>query len=269
MPVAVLTYHSNNVLGNDYADNDHVAMAEDLRLLHALGVPVVPLSRAVDAVCDGVGELPPVAVAISFDDGSWFDWHELPHPTLGVQPGFRRVLRESPQRAHGTAFVIVSPEARAELDRTCLIGQGWWGDDWWVAAEAEGQIAVENHSWDHNHDTLPRTVVGEGMGGNFHVVDDWQRADGEIRQAADYLDARRGRAGGGLFAYPYGHCNDYLVEDYLPRCRGQHRQRAAFTTDPEPLHAASNRWRIGRYVCGQHWRSPDGLRALLRESLNV
>ena len=50
MPLAVLTYHSNNVLGNDYASNDHVAMAEDLRLLAALNLPVVPLGTAVDAL---------------------------------------------------------------------------------------------------------------------------------------------------------------------------------------------------------------------------
>ena len=31
MRVPILTYHSNNVSGNDYASNDHVALAADLR----------------------------------------------------------------------------------------------------------------------------------------------------------------------------------------------------------------------------------------------
>lgn len=269
MAIAVLTYHSNNVLGNDYASNDHVAMAEDLRLLAALKLPVVSLSAAVDALYEGRGSLPGAAVAISFDDGSWFDWYDLPHPTLGPQPGFRRLLRESPQPACGTAFVIASPQARAELDRTCLIGQGWWGEEWWSEAEREGLIAIENHSWDHNHDSLAETVLGVGRGGNFHAVGAWEHADGEIRQAADYLDARRPRPTGGLFAYPYGHCSDYLVRDYLPGFRDQHRQRAAFTTEPTPMHAGGDRWRIGRYVCGDHWRSPEGLQAILRDALGV
>ena len=267
MPIAVLTYHSNNVLGNDYASNDHVAMAEDLRLLAALNLPVVPLGTAVDALCDGRGEVPERAVAISFDDGSWFDWYDMPHPTLGPQPGFRRVLRESPQPASATAFVIVSPTAREELDRTCLIGQGWWGEEWWPEAEREGLIAIENHSWDHNHDSLAETALGAGRGGNFHAVDHWDAADREIRQAADYLDARRSRLSGGLFAYPYGHVNDYLAREYLPGFRDQHRQRAAFTTQPVPLHAHSDRWQVGRYVCGDHWRSPERLESLLREAL--
>ena len=69
--------------------------------------------------------------------------------------------------------MIVSPEARAELDRTCLIGRGWWGDDWWPQATAGDLIAVESHSWDHNHDTLAQTaqqlddVLDEHRAGGF------------------------------------------------------------------------------------------------------
>ena len=48
MRVPVLTYHSNNVGGNDYANNDHVALAADLRRIRALGLRIVPLSLVVD-----------------------------------------------------------------------------------------------------------------------------------------------------------------------------------------------------------------------------
>ncbi len=262
----VLTWHSNNVLGHDYAENDHVALAEDLRVLAAEGCSVRPLAEVVDALFDGRGELPERCVALSFDDGSWFDWYSLPHPTLGVQPGFRRVLHAAPLPVHATAFVIVSPAARAELDRTCLIGQGWWGDEWWPEASAEGLITVENHSWDHNHDSLSARVAADRPGGTFANIDSHALADAQVRQAADYLDAQRGAPGSRLFAYPYGEYSDYLAGEYFPRYRAEHRQSAAFSTDPRPLQASDSRWRLGRYVCGQHWRSPDALSSLLRDA---
>ena len=33
MAIPILTYHAQNIAGNDYANNNHVAFAEDLRLL--------------------------------------------------------------------------------------------------------------------------------------------------------------------------------------------------------------------------------------------
>ena len=48
MRVPILTYHSNNISGNDYASNDHVALAADLRLIHDRGLRIVPLARVVD-----------------------------------------------------------------------------------------------------------------------------------------------------------------------------------------------------------------------------
>jgi hypothetical protein len=271
MRVAVLTYHSNNVGGRDYADNDHVALAADLALLAALDVPVHPLGAVVDALLQG-RDLP-AGVALSCDDGSWFDWHDLEHPTLGPQRSFAGILRDArdatPARAlHLTSFVIASPAARAELDRTCLAGCGWWGEDWWGAALDSGLMAIESHSWDHHHETLARTATGL-PGGRFTVVADHAAADAEIRQASDYLDARLPQRRTRLFAYPYGESNDYLVHDYLPRRQTEHRLDAAFDTTPAPVTRGADRWRLGRYVCGPHWSSPDGLRLLLREALQL
>jgi peptidoglycan/xylan/chitin deacetylase (PgdA/CDA1 family) len=268
MRVPVLTYHSNNVSGNDYAGNDHVALAEDLRLIRRKGLTIVPLARVVDVL---LGEAPEATVertvALSFDDGSWFDWYDMDHPSCGLQRGFAGILRdfvaETAAAAHATSFVIVSPDARATLDHTCMVGRGWWGDDWWRAAQDEGLLAIESHSWDHNHHTLPVTAQREQRKGTFRSIDSYVDADAQIRQAADWLDARLAPHRASLFAYPYGETNSYLLDEYLPRYASEHRLRAAFGTDPSPIHAGAPRWNLPRCIAGQHWKSPDELERLL------
>ena len=268
MRVPVLTYHSNNIGGNDYADNDHVALAEDLRLIHRMGRRIVPLARVVDALLGAVPESAvESAVALSFDDGSWFDWHDLDHPTCGPQRGFAGILRdfaaETGAAVHATSFVIVSPDARTILDRTCMVGRGWWGDEWWPAAQREGLLAIESHSWDHNHDTLPFTAQRAQHKGTFRSIDSYADADAELRQAADWLDARLAPHRASLLAYPYGETNDYLLREYLPRHAHEHRLRAAFGTESGFVEATSDRWQLPRHVCGLHWQSPQELERLL------
>ena len=268
MRVPVLTYHSNNISGNDYASNDHVALAEDLRTIHRLGRRIIPLAQVVDVRLGNAPESTVErAVALSFDDGSWFDWHDLDHPTCGPQRGFAGILRDfvtgTGAMAHATSFVIVSPDARATLDRTCLVGRGWWGDDWWRPAQDEGLLAIESHSWDHNHHTLPVTAQRRPLRGTFRTIDSHADADAEVRQAADWLDARLAPHRASLFAFPYGESNDYLLREYLPDFGHQHRLRAAFGTVPAPVESGSDRWNLPRYVCGQHWQTPEELRRLL------
>ena len=271
MRVPVLTYHSNNVGGNDYASNDHVALAEDLARIHAAGFRIVPLSRVV-AVRLGLADPASVenAVALCCDDGSWFDWHDMDHPTFGPQKGFAGILREfgaaSGAPVHMTSFVIVSPAARAVLDRTCLAGRGWWTDAWWADAEREGLIAIESHSWDHNHATLPETAQRDGRRGTFRSIDTHAVADAEIRQANDWLDAHVRTPRAGLFAFPYGETNEYLLRDYLPNHSAQHRLLAAFGTDSRPVGFDSDRWNLPRYICGWQWKSPQALRAILEQA---
>src|SRR5947208_10619227 len=133
--IPVLTYHATNVFGNDYGSNDHVALQQDLRAIHALGFTVVPASDVVAALVQGNEHRPERAIVLTMDDGSDFDYRDLPHPTWGMQRSMLNVLRDfhaqlpgAQPALHATAFVIVSPEARRELDRTCLIGRGWWRD---------------------------------------------------------------------------------------------------------------------------------------------
>jgi len=270
MRTVVLAYHGNNVGSRDYVGNDHIALAEDLRLLRALGLPVVPLHSVVDAL-DGRAPLPPRSVALSFDDGSWFDWHDLPHPHHGVQRSLANVLRDAERPGewlHATSFVIASPAARDVLDRTCLIGEGWWDDSWWPSAVSEGHLAIESHSWDHQHDTLPSIASGL-PGGCFDNLSNDAHGEAEIVQASRYLDQRLPSRRTRLLAYPYGQSNDFLRRDYLPRCRAQHGLDAAFGCTPEPVLRDSDRWSLGRYVCGANWRSPDELRALLGDALRM
>lgn len=271
MRIPILTYHSNNITGNDYDVNDHVALADDLRLIHRRGLRIVPLARVVDAL---LGEVPESAVegavAISFDDGSWFDWYDIEHPTCGPQRGFAGILREfameTGARVHATSFVIVSPTARTQLDQTCLIGRSWWGDEWWPEAQREGLLAIESHSWDHNHHTLPATAQREQNKGTFRTIDTYADADAEIRQASDWLDRHCAPHRASLFAYPYGESNAYLVEEYLPQHASLHRLRAAFDTEPRPIEMSSQRWRLPRYVCGSHWKTPAELERILDEA---
>jgi peptidoglycan/xylan/chitin deacetylase (PgdA/CDA1 family) len=145
-----------------------------------------------------------------------------------------------------------------------MIGCRWWNDDWWEAAEASGLIAVESHGWDHNHDSLARTVARAPRGAfNLTTSED---ARAEIAQASGWLAARRGRPGPVLFAYPYGDASPYLVNDYLPNAMAEHGVYAAFGGGGGPVTAASSRWRIPRYVFGAHWRSTAELERMLRAS---
>ena len=266
MRVPVLTYHSNNIHGNDYANNDHVALAQDLGTIARLGWRIVPLSKVVEGLDDPQLDLDD-AVAITFDDGSWFDWHDLEHPSCGPQRSLANLLRDHRARTgafvHATSFVIASPAARVVLDRTCMVGRGWWTDEWWAAAAREGLVAIESHSYDHNHETLPETVQRDRRTGTFRTIDAWGDADAEIRAAADLIDRLCAPHRTTLFAYPYGETNDYLVGEYFPKHGDEHRVRAAFTTEPAPVTREANRWALPRYVCGRDWRTADELTAVL------
>jgi len=258
-----------NVAGTDYAANDHAAFVADLEILHASGARIVPLAEVAAAAIEGRLEALAGCVALSLDDGADFDAYDLPHPAWGPQRGMLGILRDFRARhgpaaqpgLHATAFAIVSPQARARLDRGHMLGCGWWNDGWWREAEATGLMAVESHSWDHNQSTLEVTVATAPRG--TFALATREEADAEIAQATRYLRDRRGRGGHVLFAYPYGPASDYLADAYFPDPGAQHGVHAAFTTDGAPVSPGVSRWRLPRFVCGWHWRSPGELEALL------
>ena len=261
----VLMWHGMNVGGNDPSNNDHVALRVDLEVIHRLGFRIVPLREIAMALRRGDISALAGCIGLSFDDGSDFDYHDLPHPLHGIQRGLANVVSDFSARhgvaAHATIFPIVSPAARRELDRTSMVGCGWWNDDWWQGAEAGGGIEIGSHSWDHND---PQVATSIGGPANSFQVATFEQARAEVAQAAGYLREILRRDNGFLFAYPFGDVTEFMAEEYLPKYQHEHSSLAAFTTTPAPVTASTSVWRIPRFVCGWHWKSPGELEALLK-----
>jgi peptidoglycan/xylan/chitin deacetylase (PgdA/CDA1 family) len=270
MAIPILTYHSARISGNDYGSNDHVAFREDLRLLDSMGLEISELSDIVKRLRSG-DDTPRGQVAITFDDGTDFDFLDLPHPTWGNQRSMLNIMRDfieefgpgAQPHLHATAFVIVSPAARKQIDRTCLANLDWYTDDWWAAAIDSGLMAIANHSWDHLHPSLEIVAQREQEKGSFAAIDTYADADAQIRQATDYLMYKTQNRACPLFAYPYGETNEYLTSEYFPNFESEHCLQAAFTAAPELPPKVESIWALPRLVFGHHWTSRDGLAAIL------
>jgi len=267
MHTPILTYHAANVTGGEYAQNDHVALQTDLRLLSRLGWRVVPLDWVVEQRLGLADRDLRRCVALTCDDGTDLDFRAIDYPGLGTQPGFLPCLRETAAGLHPdvemTCFVIADPAARAIMDRECLHDLGWMNEDWWPEAERSGLMSIQCHSWDHNHPNL-RDPGPEGMPrGDFFAVDSEARAAFEIDQAVGYINARIRPGAVRYFGHPFGHAAEFLVRDYLPRHGERLGLRAAFGTQGEPVTATSDVWNLPRYICGWHWKSPEELERLL------
>lgn len=273
MRIPILTYHSANVAGSGYADNDHVALAADLRLIDAMGLQIVSLDGMLDRF-DGATDTPATGcVALTFDDGTDFDIRSIDYPGHGQQPGFLRILQtfqtETGNRQpglHATSFVIASPAARDAMDRQCLFGGDVMREDWWKAACDTGLIGIGNHSWDHNHDVAPEAAPDNLPRGRFHAVDNAVRAEWQIRRAQTYIVDRISPYPVRHFGYPYGDVNPFLRDEWLPANGPAMGLRAAYSTDGRSAMPGDHRWALPRFVCGHHWRSPDELRAILDDA---
>lgn len=271
MQVPILTYHGVNVAGNEYAGNDHVAFAADLELIHALGLRIIPAQWLVDNLLGRAAHDLQRCVVLTCDDGSNFDYYDLDHPEHGSQRSFfnalldfrRRHGRAAQPDLHLTAFVIADPQARASMDVSCLVGRNWMQQEWWRAAQASGLIGIENHSWDHNHPCLDSPGPHGLARGDFHAVASEEQAEFEITQAQEYIAAQMAPRQPRLFCYPFGHVNDFLSRDWLPRRGPEVGLDAAFGDGATPVNADSDRWNLPRYICGWHWRSPEQLRGIL------
>ncbi len=274
MRVPILTYHAVNVAGNDYAGNDHIAFAEDLRLIHAEGLRIVPLYQVVDVLLAKAQHDLHRCVALTCDDGTDYDYFDLDYPPYGMQRSFFNALvdfrRETDANSqpllHLTSFVIASPLARAEMDRNCLFGQDAMNEHWWQSANSSGLMRIENHSWDHNHPQLGPSDCDSMPRGSFLEVNNAARAEFEIAQATRYLNEHL-TVPVSLFCYPFSQVPDYLRDDYLPNQLSRHGMRAAFADGATPVTEHSPRWELPRYICGYHWKTPEGLRAILRDAV--
>jgi len=275
MHVPILTYHAIHIDGNDYASNDHIGLAEDLALLHSIGRQVIGLELLLQAVISGDwSAIPRHAVVITLDDGSWVDRYDLPHPAFGMQRSMVNILRDF-QQQHGhaaqpqlqaTSFVIGSASAREALDQSCLIGRGWWRDDWWCQAHNEGLLQIANHSWDHRHAALSAELRyrPDADYGHFNQLADIRECDWQIRQTQTYLMEKLTTAPSPVFAYPYGEVPNRVAAEYLPRYGPGMGLKAAVTTAAAMVTPDSNRWRLPRYVFRRDWNNTVQLSTLLR-----
>lgn len=269
--IPVLCYHGNNIAGNDYATNDHVALQSDLTLIAELGLKVVPLSWITRWLTSGKDDKRlRNAVGLSFDDGTDLDFYDLPYPDFGWQRSFyflmleflAQVGRDNQPWLHATSFVIASPAARADMDRACLFDKGWMRDVWWREADRTGLLGIENHSWDHNHADVSRVCQRDNRKGDFGLIDTYAECDAELRQAGEYIESKIGRRPG-LFAYPFGQGSDYLRHEYLPGFQHEHGLQAAFSTEPGYVGQDTSPWWVPRFICARDWHDPDSLREIL------
>lgn len=261
-----------NVIANTYAENDHLALASDLVTISELGFRIIPLSRVVDWRQGSLTDKEVSrSLAITFDDGSWFDYYDLDHPTCGMQVSMINILRKfqvqngASQAVHASSFVISSPTARTSLDKSCMIGKDWWGDQWWMEAASSGIMDVECHSWDHVHPELDHVAQQNQIKGDFTKVKNFTDSEIQFRVAGEYIARVLGGKRPTLFAYPWGSASDYVLNVYLPKFRSRHQFRAAFTSDPRAVSKTDNIWLLPRFVFGRDWQSPQGLARILHE----
>lgn len=279
MKLYILTYHSHHVVGDTYAQNDHVAFPIDLDIITESGYRIVPLATLVERFLAfsrrGVLE-DDRYVAITFDDGPVFDVDDFDHPVYGAQSSFLRAMRQfhdtrgrsAQPELHATAFVIASPIARRTMEQHAdpqytFLTPGSLDDSWWNRAIDSRLIGIANHSFDHLHPALADVAHSRGARGDFTQVDNEDDADAQILAASIYIAARTGGRASRFFAYPFGHWNDFLANEYLPAKRDTIGVDAAFTTEPRAIRATDSRWLLPRLTCGHHWTTPQELRDIL------
>lgn len=271
MKATILCYHSCNV-GTDYATDDHIALAADLRAIYRLGFRVVPLDWIVQAL---LGERAPLegSVALTCDDGVDLDWFDADHPRFGRRRSFANILRDFVAEEGGrdppvemTSFVIASPTTRKELEVACLAGLDWWNDTWWRDAEASGVMSIESHSYDHVHPLAGRVAQRDQRKGDFTLVDTFEDCEAQVAAASACIAARSGRTPR-HFAYPYGQASAYLRDVYLPERGSEIGLRAAFSIEHAHVTAESNRWFLPRFTHGASDTStPEDLERILLRS---
>ena len=265
----VLAYHSQNVTGKTYETSDRLAFAADLGLLRELDFTVVRAMHLVKCLRAGAfRRLPAKCVVLTMDDAPLSDYCETSNPPHAGQDAMLTSLRKQHRRFLGialtkprfvaTAFAIASPDAKKEL--SAPIGIPWFTDSWWRAAQESGYLDIGTHSWNHVHPELQEMAAKPHLKAAFHNVDSVDDAQHQIVEASRAICAITGNEAAGLFAYPYGRTNDFLVREFLPR---QNTVIGAFTTDPKPVTSSTGVWEIPRFVCGDAWKTRESLRALL------
>jgi hypothetical protein len=95
MKIPILTYHSMHISGNEYENNDVVALRSDLRQITDSGFEIWPLHTLVSMWLQGSGGgCSSKIIALSCDDGPDFDFRDLVHQTAGPQRSVINVLSD-------------------------------------------------------------------------------------------------------------------------------------------------------------------------------
>lgn len=273
--IPVLTYHALHAPGNDYSTNDHISLEQDLALIRAERFTIVPLLTVVEYLLNGSNDWLSEGryVALSFDDGTDHDYFDFSYPGITTLKSFYTLLLEhksavdSNQKhlVNATSFVIASPEARIMLDHTCIAGRKQWQDTWWQDAHASSVLNIANHSWDHCHPNLEVIAQQDQRKGSFLGIETFDDAKRQILDAEHFIRSKLTAPTGGLFAYPYGEWNDFLVQEFFPSNIAAFS--AAFSTAGDYVTKDTNRWCIPRFVCGEHWQTSEQLVQILRGSI--
>lgn len=272
MRIPILTYHAANVAGHSYEQNDHIALAQDLQLIHDLGFRVVRLRDVIDHMLGRVNHDLYKAVALTCDDGCDLEVNDADYPGVGWQPSFLSILKAAHDK-FGTlpcmsSFVIADPAARKKMDETCLFGKDWLSDTWWLQAASEKYFTIESHAWDHNHAVLGEHGFDGMPTGSFLDIDSDQRAQYQLDQSIDFINKKIMPDHVRFFAYPYGHVAEYLRSHYLPSHANRLGLHGAFSTEPGYVCNGSDPWNLPRFVCGWHWKSSEQLKTLLLAALD-
>jgi Polysaccharide deacetylase len=275
MQVPILTYHAGIISSNEYLGNDHIALRHDLQTLRELGWRVVPLQWVIEHRLGIAQHDLKKCVAITCDDGTDLDFHDIDYPGFGLQRSFFGCLQDAQRSAPSayqnlqiSTFVIADPIARALMDEKCLQHLNWMNETWWKDAQDSGLMSIECHSWDHNHPVLVNTGPENMARGDFFQVDSEAKAQHEIDQAVDYINQRIAPSNCQFFCYPYGHANTFLMQAYFPRHGNRLGLKAAFGVQGEPATMQSAIWHMPRFVCGWHWKSSDELHRILEACID-
>jgi peptidoglycan/xylan/chitin deacetylase (PgdA/CDA1 family) len=153
--------------------------------------------------------------------------------------------------------VIASTGARSDIQVATSVP---FSDQWWRAAQSSGLIDIGSHGWNHVHPAAREMRERPELVEAFDQIGTVEDAQQQIDASHDAIRAIAGDGAARLFAYPYGRVSDFIADTYLPK---QVRYLGAVTTEPRPLDASCDPWRIPRYVCGRDWKTGDELEYLL------
>jgi peptidoglycan/xylan/chitin deacetylase (PgdA/CDA1 family) len=135
-------------------------------------------------------------------------------------------------------------------------------DSWWREAQSSGLLDIGSHGWNHVHPLVSDMKGRPELVESFHRIESPDDVALQMDSSFEFIRRKAGGDSARIFAYPYGQVSEFIASEYFPR---QANYLGACGTDPRPLRADSDPWRLPRYVCGWHWKGAEELGRLLAE----